>query len=247
MSPALASSTPAARTRAAARRGAGRDSTYTIDLVLLTVVDGELGVALTRADAHPTAKAGVRPRERYVLPWEGGAADEPLQAAATRVAEGVLGGAPGWMEQIGAFGDGRRHPASAPLSVGYVALVPAATDADADAGAEFFALSALPPLAPRQRAIVDAAVAHVRGRVGQAPVAFRLLPPSFTLSELQERYELLLGRQLHKASFRRALQGARIVEPTDVWRSEGRGRPAQLFRYATRRKKVAPRGVRFDA
>jgi 8-oxo-dGTP diphosphatase len=151
------------------------------------------------------------------------------------------------MEQIGAFGDGRRHPATAPLSVAYVALVPAAADVDPDAGAEFFPLSALPPLAPRQRAIVDAAVAHVRSRVGQAPVAFRLLPPSFTLSELQERYELLLGRQLHKASFRRALQGARIVEPTDVWRSEGRGRPAQLFRYATRRKKVAPRGVRFDA
>ena len=247
MSPALAASTPAARTRAAARRGGGRDSTYTIDLVLLTVVDGELGVALTRADAHPTAKAGIRPRERWSLPWEGGAADEPLQAAAARVATDVLGDAPGWMEQIGAFGDGRRHPATAPLSIAYVALIPAGTALDADSGAEFFAMSALPPLAPRQRAMVDAAVAHVRSRVGQAPVAFRLLPPSFTLSELQERYELLLGRQLHKASFRRALQGARIVEPTDVWRSEGRGRPAQLFRYATRRKKVAPRGVRFDA
>lgn len=246
MSPAVATS-PAARTRAAGRRAGGRDSTYTIDLVLLTVVDGELGVALTRADAHPSAKAGVRPREKYALPWEGGAPDEPLQAAAARVAGDVLGGAPAWMEQIGAFGDGRRHPAPAPLSVAYVALVPAAADVDVESGAEFFPLSGLPPLAPRQRAIVDAAVAHVRSRVGQAPVAFRLLPPSFTLSELQERYELLLGRQLHKASFRRALQGARIVEPTDVWRSEGRGRPAQLFRYATRRKKVAPRGVRFDA
>ncbi len=245
MSPTLAS-TPAPRSRAA-RRGGGRDSTYTVDLVVLTVVDGELGVALTRADAHPTATKGARPRERYVLPWEGGAPDEPLQTAATRVAADLLGDAPGWMEQIGAFGDGRRHPASAPLSVAYVALVPTGAELDEASGAEVFALSALPPLAPRQRAMVDAAVAHVRSRVGQAPVAFRLLPPSFTLSELQERYELLLGRQLHKASFRRALQGARIVEPTDVWRSEGRGRPAQLFRYATRRKKVAPRGVRFDA
>lgn len=68
----------------------------------------------------------------------------------------------------------------------------------------------------------------------------------FTLSELQSIYELLLGRSLHKASFRRALQAASLVEPTDEWRSEGRGRPAQLYRYAPRRKRGGRRSVRFD-
>ena len=77
-------------------------------------------------------------------------------------------------------------------------------------------------------------------------IAFRLLPPTFTLSELQGTYEILLGRRLHKASFRRALQSAWLVEPTDEWRSEGRGRPAQLFRYAPRRRRANRRGVRFD-
>jgi hypothetical protein len=93
---------------------------------------------------------------------------------------------------------------------------------------------------------VDAAVAVVRRRVDQSPLAFRLLPAAFTLSELQSIYELLLGRRLHKASFRRALQAASLVEPTDEWRSEGRGRPAQLFRYAPRRRRGVRRGVRFD-
>jgi hypothetical protein len=73
-----------------------------------------------------------------------------------------------------------------------------------------------------------------------------LLPTTFTLTELQAMYELLLGRRLHKASFRRALQGAWLVEPTEEWRSEGRGRPAQLFRYAPRRRRSARRGVRFE-
>ena len=86
----------------------------------------------------------------------------------------------------------------------------------------------------------------IRARLDQAPIAFRLLPPTFTLSELQQTYELLLGRRLHKASFRRALQAAWLVEPTDEWRSEGRGRPAQLFRYAPRRRRNQRRGVRFD-
>ena len=240
MPPALAS----ARSRSAvSRRPAARAATYTVDAVLFTVADGDLAVGLVRADARP----GERPRERWTLPWAGGVAEEPLQQAAARVAADTLGDQPAWMEQVGAFGDGRRHPSPAPLSVAYVGLVPvgAAPEGD-DSGIEFFAIADLPAVPPRQRAMIDAAALHVRARVGQAPVAFRLLPPSFTLSQLQELYELLLGRRLHKASFRRSLQAARIVEPTEVWRSEGRGRPAQLFRYAPKKRRPAVRGLRFD-
>jgi hypothetical protein len=86
----------------------------------------------------------------------------------------------------------------------------------------------------------------MRARVDQQPIAFRLLPPAFTLSELQSVYELLLGRRLHKASFRRSLHASSLVEATDEWRSEGRGRPAQLFRYAPPRRRRQRRGVRFD-
>jgi 8-oxo-dGTP diphosphatase len=59
-------------------------------------------------------------------------------------------------------------------------------------------------------------------------------------------YELLLGRRLHKASFRRSLTAAFLVEPTDEWRSEGRGRPAQLYRYAPRKRRGGRGGVRFE-
>ena len=75
---------------------------------------------------------------------------------------------------------------------------------------------------------------------------FDFLPATFTLSELQSVYELLLGRRLHKASFRRSLHAASLVEATDEWRSEGRGRPAQLFRYAPPRRRRQRRGVHFD-
>jgi 8-oxo-dGTP diphosphatase len=94
--------------------------------------------------------------------------------------------------------------------------------------------------------MLDSAVLLVRYRMDQAPVAFRLLPQTFTLSELQQMYELLLGKKLHKASFRRALQAAYLVEPTDEWRSEGRGRPAQLYRFAPRKRRPAQRGIRLD-
>jgi 8-oxo-dGTP diphosphatase len=110
----------------------------------------------------------------------------------------------------------------------------------------WFTLPDVPQLAPRQRLILDSAVTMIRTRMDQSPVAFRLLPQMFTLTELQQTYELLLGKRLHKASFRRALQAAWLVEPTDEWRSEGRGRPAQLYRYAPRKRRPAQRGIRLD-
>jgi ABC-type multidrug transport system fused ATPase/permease subunit len=67
-----------------------------------------------------------------------------------------------------------------------------------------------------------------------------------TLRELQQVYELLLERPLHKASFRRSLHAAHLVEPTKAWRAEGRGRPAQLYKFAPRRRRGAVRGVRFE-
>jgi 8-oxo-dGTP diphosphatase len=171
--------------------------------------------------------------------------DEVLEDSAARIVSSALGVNAANFEQIGAFADTRRHPGDGDISIGIAALIPADVETTLD-DAEWFPLSELPPVAPRHRLIVDRAAAVVRQRVDQSPLAFRLLPPTFTLSELQSVYELLLGRRLHKASFRRALQASYLVEPTDEWRSEGRGRPAQLFRYAPKKRRGARRGVRFD-
>ena len=179
------------------------------------------------------------------MPWRIPQSGEALDAAANRAAHDALGESPAWTEQIGAFGDGKRHPSEIDVSVAYLALVPHET-ATLRAGYTWFQVADLPALSPRQRAMVEGATQTIQSRLDQAPIAFRLLPATFTLSELQQTYELLLGKRLHKASFRRALQGAWLVEPTDEWRSEGRGRPAQLFRYLPKKRRRVHRGVRFD-
>jgi 8-oxo-dGTP diphosphatase len=203
-----------------------------LDLVCCTLV-GEALAVLVRARGAATE-----------CPWIPFDAATPLDAAATRFARTALGRAPAWMTQVGATADGRAHPSGAPLTVSYVAVVPAGTAAPA--GMRWAPATALPALPARQKALVAGALAALRDRMDLAPIAFRLLPPVFTLGELQATYELLLGRPLHKASFRRALQGAFLVEPTDAWRSEGRGRPAQLFRYAPRTRRGRGRSVRFE-
>jgi 8-oxo-dGTP diphosphatase len=218
-------------------KSAVRRTTLAVDVVVLSPRADALAVLLVRAPAGA--------RERWTLPWDAPQPDEGLEDAAARIAESVLGTAPAYFEQVGASADNKRHPGDADVSIGIVALVPARADAPAT-DTEWFPLDALPTLAPRHRAVVERAAAVARQRVDQSPLAFRLLPATFTLSDLQSVYELLLGRRLHKASFRRALQASYLVEPTDEWRSEGRGRPAQLFRFAPKKRRGARRGVRFD-
>lgn len=214
-----------------------RRSSCTIDVVLLTAVGSQLAVLLCRAPEG---------REKWVLPWDALRAPETMEAAATRIARTAQVGEPTWLEQVGAFGDGKRHPSETEISVAYAGLVPMGTPSPVGGVYAWFTLSDVPQLAPRQRLILDDAVAMIRGRMDQSPVAFRLLPQMFTLTELQQMYELLLAKRLHKASFRRALQAAWLVEPTDEWRSEGRGRPAQLYRYSPRKRRPAQRGIRLD-
>ncbi len=222
-----------------AKRVPARRGMPTIDVVILTPHGRRLSVLLRRVE-------GGKSKERWALPWEAMRADESIEESAAHIAAEALGSAPNLVEQVAAFGDGRRHPSGSPLSVAFLALVASGAPAPVGGSTAWFALDDVPALAPRQRAMLDAALQALRSRLEQSPVAFQLLPATFTLSELQEIYEILLGRRLHKASFRRALQAAWLVEPTDEWRSEGRGRPAQLFRYAPRKRRSTRRGVRFE-
>ncbi len=214
-----------------------RRTTLAVDVVVLSPRSDALAALLVRSPAGG--------RERWSLPWDAPLTGEALDDAAARITSAALGSTPAFFEQVGTVSDARRHPGDAEVSVGIVALSPAGEGSPSEE-AEWFPLASLPTLAPRHRTIVDRAAAVVRQRVDQSPLAFRLLPQTFTLSELQSVYELLLSRRLHKASFRRALQASYLVEPTDEWRSEGRGRPAQLFRYAPKKRRGARRGVRFD-
>lgn len=220
-------------------RASSRRSPHSIDVILFTPRGQQLAVLCVRA-------ADPRARERWQLPSDWVVGEETLNEAARRVAREAVGADPTWIEQVGAFADGRHHPAEVELSVAFAAVVPAEVVERTSGDAAWFSVSEPPALPARHRAMLDDAVEALRTRVDYAPIAFRLLPAMFTLTDLQAMYELLLGRRLHKASFRRALQAANLVEPMDEWRSEGRGRPAQFYRFAPRKRRAGQRAVRFD-
>ena len=217
--------------RSASGRRAGRPPVAELLLICCAVVDGHLAV-LTRSGGSVA---------RAALPAVPLPAGEDPDVVAARAARTLLGRGPAWIAQGAVTGS----DADSGLVIHYGMLVAAGTAAPADCAWQ--RIGRRTTLAGGAAKAVAEVVALLRRRMDLEPIAFRMLPPTFTLSELQRLYELLLGRKVHKASFRRSLQASGLVQPIETWRSEGRGRPAQLFRYAPRRGRgEVRRSVRFE-
>ena len=100
------------------------------------------------------------------------------------------------------------------------------------------------------RRIVATALGRLRGKLKYRPLVFELLPPAFTLLQLQRVVEALAGIRLHKQNFRRLVETAGLVEGTGKVDTRTGGRPAELFAFRREvlRERPAPgvglRGVR---
>ncbi len=81
------------------------------------------------------------------------------------------------------------------------------------------------------RRMLALAIARLRGKIKYRPVVFELMPPTFTLLQLQRTVEALSGVRLHKQNFRRLIEQQRLVEETGEATSETGGRPARLVRF----------------
>jgi hypothetical protein len=95
------------------------------------------------------------------------------------------------------------------------------------------------------RRILATAITRLRGKMKYRPVVFELMPPAFTLLELQRTVEAISGIRLHKQNFRRLMEDQGLVEGTGKFSAKARGRPAELFRFRrdVLRERQAP-GVR---
>jgi hypothetical protein len=81
------------------------------------------------------------------------------------------------------------------------------------------------------RRILATGIARLRAKIKYRPVVFELMPPEFTLLQLQRAVEALAGRLLHKPNFRRLIAQQALVEETGAMTTGTGGRPAKLFRF----------------
>ena len=167
----------------------------TVDCVVFGFDEGELKVLLI--------ERGLKPfKGKWALPGGFVRVEETLDDAARRELAEETGLQHVYLEQLYTFGTVNRDPRERVVSVAYYALVKlsehqakAATDA---AQAEWFPVSRPPELAFDHATILALARARLQDQVRYQPIGFELLPPKFTLSELQHLYEAILATPLDK-------------------------------------------------
>lgn len=192
-----------------------------------------------RRDPHDDHAAVVLPLVRrtrdpheglWALPGGWLDACESLDAAASRTLAETTDIAPSYLEQLYAFGAVDRSPGRV-VSIVYWALVrPDEIPNDDVENVTWFDAAQLPRLAFDHNEIVDYALWRLRNKVGYSRIAHGLLADDFTLAELREVYESILGRLLDPANFRRQVENSGTLIPTEHFRT-GSHRPARLYRY----------------
>lgn len=201
----------------------------TVDVVIFTVGEGALQVLLVQ---RPTDENEPFPAA-WALP--GGfvdtGRDADLQSCALRKLKEKTGVVSPYLEQLGSWGSATRDPRGWSATHAYFALLPAAPLAGAGAAdARWFPVGkGKLKLAFDHAEILEAAIQRLRSKVEYTSLPAYLMPPEFTLPDLQRVYEIVLDRPLEKSAFRTRMLTADLIEPVARMR-KGPNRPAQLYR-----------------
>ncbi len=204
----------------------------TADVLLFTVVENELKILLINRNTEPF-------KGTWALPGGFVKIDESLEDAAMRELkeEGNVDNV--YLEQLFTFGDPRRDPRERVITVTYLALSDSkAWDlrSSGDAReAKLFSIKNLPKLAFDHRKIVDYGLERLRSKVGYSNIVLGLLPEAFTLTDLQNIYEVILGTKVDKRNFRKKILATGLLLPTGK-KSDGKAhRPASYYKFKDRK------------
>jgi 8-oxo-dGTP diphosphatase len=214
-----------------------------VDCVVFGLDETDLKVLLIQRKLPPFPHS-------WALPGGFVRLDETLDEAAQRELQEEAGISELYLEQLYTFGDLVRDPRERVVTVAYYALaklsdhrIRAATDA---MGVGWFALDDLPKLAFDHIDIVTRAHERLRGKVRYAPIGFELLPPRFSLTQLQRLYEIVLGAALDKRNFRKKILAMDLIVPTDELEQGVRHRAARLYRFDRRKyDRLSKQGFEF--
>jgi 8-oxo-dGTP diphosphatase len=204
----------------------------TVDMVVLTVRDGELCALVVRRGGPPYAG-------RWALPGGFVEIDEGLEDAARRELHEETGVRTDAVrvEQLATYGAPGRDPRHRTISVAWLAVLPEAVDPQAGSDASHAAWHPVHRLLRRgrlafdHRQILGDGVERARAKLEYTNIATAFLGAEFTIAELRAVYEVVWGHPLDAGNFHRKVTRTEgFVRPTGRRRAVGRGRPAELFR-----------------
>lgn len=216
----------------------------TVDAVVFGLDDEDLKVLLIRRDLEPF-------KGKWALPGGFVRVGESLEDSVRRELQEETGVAQVFLEQLYTFGAVDRDPRERVVTVAYYALVKlsdhrikAATDA---CDAAWFAVAEAKCLAFDHDRILAAALERLKGKVRYQPIGFELLPPQFTLTQLQRLYETILEQPLDKRNFRKKILSMNFLVALDEVQKDVAHRAARLYRFDRKKyQQLQKRGFNFE-
>lgn len=200
-----------------------------VDAVIFQLIDNDLSVLLTQREMDPF-------KGLWALPGGDITAEETTFQAMSRILTektSLKVDIFGVVEQLYTFDTVVGNPDGPAVSVIYMGLgrniTPKATPTSRHS--QFYSLTSLPELAFDHSQIIDYAHQRLRAKLSYTNSAFALLPKLFTLSQLQNVYEAVLGQTLDKRNFRKKYQSLNLIQATSEFHMNGAHRPARLYRF----------------
>ena len=202
----------------------------TVDTVILSMFDDELKVLLIKRHTEPF-------KDKWAIPGGYVRMSENLDEAAMRVLKEKTNVDNIYLEQLYTFGDPLRHPVSRVITCAYFALIRSDDIVlsnekdDQTTEVEWHRVYDLPPLAFDHKEIIEYSLKRTRERLDFCPIAFQLLPPKFTLTELQKSYEMITAKKFDKRNFRKKMLSSSILKELDECTKSASKRPARLYSF----------------
>ncbi len=202
----------------------------TTDIALFTVQQQQLQVVLIRRENPPY-------QNQWALPGGFVDSEEDLDSCAVRELEEETGISGIYLEQLYTFGQPDRDPRERVITIAYYALMAASQLALRPASdartAAWHPVTDLPGLAFDHADIIALAQQRLAAKLDYSTIAFNLMPPRFTLSELQQVYEIIRNEPLDKRNFRKRVMAYDCLQETGERRRNGSHRPAMLYKVKT--------------
>lgn len=199
----------------------------TVDAVMFGIEDGELKILLIKRKIAPY-------KNSWALPGGFVKKQESLEVAILRELREETGVKKVYLEQLRTYGKPNRDPRERIVTVAYFALINLhehSLKATSDAlEARWFSLNDIPRVAFDHKEIIFDAYQRLKTKITYAAIGFELLPEKFTLSQLQDLYEIILNKKLDKRNFRKKMIDMNILEPLEEYQTNVSHRASRLYR-----------------
>jgi len=203
-------------------------SAFTVDNVIFGFDEGDLKVLLIKRGEEPY-------EEKWALPGYFVYPNEDLDSADKRVLEELTGLKNVFLEQVKTFGRPDRHPFGRVITVAYFSLIRIShysiQAASIAQQAQWHTIATIKDLAFDHKEILIACFERLKLMVKNRPIGFELLPPKFTLTELQHLYESILETELDKRNFRKKILSMDLLIDLNEVQEGVAHRPARLFQF----------------